>query len=62
MFVLVSYSFPKYKLHFLQHPVSVYLVEWITHYTIMSYIVCRIPVKAVSNLDKSQQNKFKEAW
>ena len=30
-------SLSKYKLHFLQHLVSVYLVEWITHYTIMSY-------------------------
>ena len=37
--VLPYPSFSKYKLHFLQRPVGVYLVEWITHYTIMSYIV-----------------------
>ena len=35
IFILLSYSFSKYKLHFLQHLIFVYLVEWITHYTIM---------------------------
>ena len=36
-------SFSKYKLHFLQHLASVYLVERITHYTIMSYILWSNP-------------------
>ena len=36
-------SFSKYKLHFLQHPGSVYLVECKTHYTMTGYIVWSNP-------------------
>ena len=42
-------SFSKYKLHFLQHLVSVYLVEWITHYTIMSYILWSNPGQGIKS-------------